>query len=82
MPVPELILYVSTYCSSCMKVTGYLKKRGIPLPLRNVSGEARFREELVRIGGKSQVPCLVIDGKALYESDDIIRWLQENWKSP
>lgn len=27
---------------------------------------------LVRIGGSSQVPCLFINGKPLYESSDII----------
>ena len=26
-------------------------------------------------GGKVQVPCLFIDGKAMYESDDIIAYL-------
>ncbi|MDR2716000.1 MAG: glutathione S-transferase N-terminal domain-containing protein, partial [Coriobacteriaceae bacterium] len=30
---------------------------------------------LIKIGGKKQIPCLVIEGKALYESDDIIAYL-------
>jgi glutaredoxin 3 len=38
------------------------------------------RNKLLQIGGMSQVPCLVIDGKALYESDDIIDWLKDNFK--
>jgi len=33
---------------------------------------------LIEIGGKSQVPCLFIDGVPPYESDDIIRWLKSN----
>ena len=37
-------------------------------------------EELIKIGGKPQVPCLVIDGKALYESLDIIEWFKRNKK--
>ncbi len=36
------------------------------------------RQALLDVGGKTQVPCLVIDGKALYESNDIIEWLKEN----
>ena len=35
-------------------------------------------DELARVGGKRQVPCLFIDGKPLYESLDIIKWLEEN----
>ncbi|MBS4843870.1 MAG: glutathione S-transferase domain-containing protein, partial [Collinsella sp.] len=33
---------------------------------------------LIAVGGKRQVPCLFIDGKPLYESSDIIAWVQEN----
>ena len=36
--------------------------------------------DLIRIGGMMQTPCLMIDGKAMYESDDIIEWLKENYK--
>jgi len=35
--------------------------------------------ELIKIGGRSQVPCLVIDGRALYESNDIIQWFENNY---
>jgi len=37
-----------------------------------------YRDELIKIGGKPQVPCLVIDGKVLYESLDIIEWFKKN----
>lgn len=33
---------------------------------------------LIEECGKNQVPCLVIDGKPLYESEDIIKYLKEN----
>ncbi len=36
----------------------------------------RFMNDLVRVGGKKQVPCLVVGGKPLYESDDIIAYLR------
>jgi len=39
-----------------------------------------YMDELIKIGGKSQVPCLVINGRALYESQDIIKWFDENYK--
>ena len=54
-----------------------MQSRNITIPLKDTTDPAN-REELVRIGGKGQVPCLVIDGKALYESMDIIAWLDQN----
>ena len=42
--------------------------------------DSAVRDELIKIGGDSQVPCLTIDGQAMYESDDIIDWLKENYK--
>ena len=33
------------------------------------------RKTLIEVGGMEQVPCLFIDGKPLYESLDIIAWL-------
>lgn len=57
-----------------------MKQASITLPMKDTRAEPRNREELIKIGGKPQVPCLVIDGKALYESDDIIQWLKDNWK--
>ena len=55
-----------------------MKQEGITLPLKNVLEGAQNGKELITIGGKAQVPCLVIDGRALYESDDIIDWLKEH----
>ena len=57
-----------------------MKKHGIEVSLKDTQQDSLAREELVKIGGKSQVPCLVIDGKVLYESLDIIEWLKKNWK--
>ena len=80
MGIPEFTLYLSTFCPFCIKVRFFMEQHGIELPVKNVGDQVVYSEELKVIGGKTQVPCLVIDGKALYESDDIINWLQENWK--
>ena len=34
---------------------------------------------LVSVGGKQQVPCLFIDGAPLYESGDIVEWLERRF---
>lgn len=63
-----------------MKVRRYLEQNNIKITMKNTMTDANAREELLRIGGKTQVPCLLIDGQPLYESDDIIRWFQENYQ--
>ena len=76
----NLTLYYQSGCPYCMLVFKYMRENGISIPLRNIYEHPRIREELIKIGGKTQVPCLVIDGKALYESLDIIDWLTTNFK--
>lgn len=78
--MPKLLLYYKPTCPFCQKVFNFMKTKGISLPLRNVDEHLEGRKELIEIGGKAQVPCLLIDGKALYESDDIVAWLKENVK--
>ena len=34
-----------------------------------------YKQRLIKDGGKMQVPCLFIDGRPMYESDDIAKWL-------
>ena len=46
--------------------------------MRDLQSDTGARDALIEIGGKGQVPCLVIDGKPLYESADIVRWLEEH----
>jgi glutaredoxin len=56
-----------------------MAKEKINLPMKDTHQNPAYKEELFKIGGKTQVPCLVIDGKAMYESLDIIDWLKKNY---
>ena len=78
--MPNLTLYCFDSCSYCGKVRNFLKANHISVPMKDTHKYPQYREELIKIGGKSQVPCLVIDGQALYESEDIIEWFKDNWK--
>lgn len=78
----NLTLYYIPTCPYCQKVFAFMKQNSISIPLKDRNADPKVREELIRVGGKQQVPCLVIDGKALYESDDIIEWFKNNWKLP
>lgn len=73
-----LVLYSRSSCPYCCKVLKYMKKEKINIPVIDLNTNPAARSELVQIGGKGQVPCLVINGHALYESSDIINWLKVN----
>ena len=55
-----------------------MEQAGISIPMKN-TWEPGVEDELIAIGGMDQVPCLVIDGKSLYESDDIIEYMKKNF---
>lgn len=74
----ELELYVMTGCPYCIKVKKFLASNGISIPQRNITTDRTAEQHLIAVGGKRQVPCLFIDGKPLYESSDIIIWIQKN----
>ena len=74
----EYTLYIKETCPFCVKVLRFMQSAGIELPQKSTLDPA-IKAELTAIGGKPQVPCLVIDGKALYESDDIIAYLKANF---
>ena len=71
----DLILYELPGCLFCAKVDRFLKENDLEVERRMIT-EGTNREDLIAIGGKKQCPCLIIDGKALYESDDIIDYLR------
>ena len=76
----QVTLYYTPSCPYCQRVFSFIKNNNIQLSLKDTASNPANREELRKIGGRTQVPCLVINGKALYESDDIIKWLGTNWK--
>ena len=76
----QLTLYHFVGCSYCQKVRNYMQQAGISITMKDTHANPAYRDELTKLGGKSQVPCLTIDGKALYESNDIIEWFKKNWK--
>ncbi len=73
-----LTLYVKTGCPFCAKVLAAAETLNLELNLKNVADEA-IATELITRGGKLQMPYLV-DGETgteMYESDDIIEYLQK-----
>lgn len=73
-------LYHSRVCPFCIFATNAMRGLNVNVSLRDVNKTPQFRSELIREGGKSQVPCLRIEheGKVrwLYESYDIVEYLR------
>ncbi len=75
----ELKLYMFETCPFCRKVLNEIESSGrTDVELHNIHKSELDRMELISVGGKQQVPCLFIDGKPMYESDDIVAWLRAN----
>lgn len=76
----NLKLYYKPTCPYCVKVLNYMGENNIEtIELLNVDEIDGLRAELAEKGGKTQVPALDIDGKIMYESDDIVEYLKANF---
>lgn len=89
-----LTLFVKDHCRHSKKVIDALRKLELPYEEKNIK-EITAAEELLERGGKRQVPFLVdedlckmaehhapclIDGDVeLYESEDIVKYLNLNY---
>lgn len=68
-------------CPFCKKVIQYMKRNNIEdVEMVDIEADPKNKDELIELGGMYQVPMLLIDGKPLYESDDIIKWFKENYQ--
>ena len=75
----ELKLYMFETCPYCRKVMREIEDAGrTDVEYHDIHKSEEDRLELVRVGGKKQVPCLFIDGVPMYESDDIVEWLRSH----
>lgn len=75
----KLELFKKDSCPYCQKVMRYILSSGRnDIIYHDIINDQEAANTLLQIGGKRQVPCLFIDGKPLYESNDIIAWLEAN----
>ena len=76
-----LTLFYKPTCPYCAKVRTAAEEMGIELGLKDIKADEAIVAELIEKGGKQQVPYLVDEerGEAMYESDDIIEYLKENY---
>jgi len=70
-------LFVKSSCGHSRKVllargNLHLQKQ---VSVSNVTEDAHSRDELVKLAGNDQAPCLIIGGKPVHEADDIVKHL-------
>ncbi len=75
----DLVLYKFDACPYCFRVQNWLEGREVPLSFRDVRQDPEAQDELLTRTGRTQVPCLFIDGEPLFESRAILDWLQEHY---
>jgi glutathione S-transferase len=79
-----MALYQFKACPFCVKTRRAMKRLGLNIELRDARGDMQWRQQLLAEGGRLQVPCLYIpqssgDAQWLYESNDIIAYLEERF---
>ena len=76
----KLELYHFESCPYCVKVRKVIDTLGLKAKITyfDTLKDESAQKRLEIMNGDDQVPCLVIDGKPLLESDDIIQWLNKN----
>jgi len=78
----NMSIYQFTACPFCVKTRRAMHRLNLPVEYRNAK-KSPWREELEQGGGKIQVPCLRIDEddetRWMYESGDIIRYMEERF---
>lgn len=75
----KLELYFFPQCPYCQIVQSALRVTGLEEKVEHldIQENPHYREKLVKLTGRSTVPCLVIDGKPMHESKDIANWLHQ-----
>jgi glutathione S-transferase len=76
-----LVLYNMEGSPYCRKVREALSERDLPHVVRSLPKGSPARAELVRRGGKMQVPYLIDPntGREMYESDEIVTYLETEY---
>lgn len=73
-----ITLYAKTNCGYTTRTIAALDAHGLTYIKKNIADQA-VRDELIAIGGKCQVPYLIDGDVAMYESADIIAYIERTY---
>lgn len=60
-----VVLYSAPKCSSCDSARAYLKSRGVPFTEKNVEGDRKLQDELIKQSGGLAVPTIMVGAKVM-----------------
>lgn len=60
-----VVLYTAPKCSSCDSARAYLKSRGVPYSEKNVEGDRKLQDELIKQSGGLAVPTITVGSKVM-----------------
>lgn len=72
----SLALYETRTCGYCLRVRRAIDRLGLTVEGRDLNVDSAHRRALHAATGRTTVPCLFIDGTPLFESADIVAWLE------
>jgi glutathione S-transferase len=67
-------------CPYSARVRDFIEEHGLKdrIDFLEINESEGAKDRLSQLTGKTQVPCLVVDGEPKLESNDIIQWLDQN----
>ncbi|MBC7691598.1 MAG: glutathione S-transferase N-terminal domain-containing protein [Methylotenera sp.] len=76
----KIELYHLQDCPFSAKVRDFVEKNDLKdqITYHDVGENEDDMKALVELTDDEQVPCLVVEGRPIHESDEIIDWLKEN----
>lgn len=78
MNAPELDFYYYDSCPYCQRVISVINKNKIKVNYKDIHEGTANMQKLLHITGRRTVPCMFIDGDPMFESLDIMKWLEKN----
>lgn len=60
-----VVLYTAPKCTSCDLARAYLKDRGVPFTEKNVEGDRKLQDELIKQAGGLAVPTIMVGTKVM-----------------
>ena len=78
MSAPVLDFYYFESCPYCQRVITVINKLKIKVNWKDTMKDPANGKKLREVTGRTTVPCLFIDGEPMFESLDIMKWMEAN----
>jgi len=70
--MPKIEIYTQVFCPYCERAKALLEKKGVAFEeIDAPHGSQARRDSIARSGGRTTVPQIFIDGRAIGGSDDL-----------